>query len=202
MNIKKTLLYVIGVIAVIALVGLVASFLFALPALKNVRQLEERDKQTSLTNTEVSHVFNQDGTITDEPASNLVDLKINNSDQPLRTKAPFSFTLTWKISPKVDLISCDLRGPDSRGLNGGTWLSGSDGGIKAHEGSLEFKNVMPGDKTNEYGFSPAASLYNGFASFFYSDAKGSNVIYLYCDDPNTTENIVSVRDMVDVRIDR
>jgi len=201
-RIWKILLYVIGAIFVL-FVLVVAWWWFTTGSEQNafLRALEQKNRQTSVTNTAVSYYFKEDGTIATQPASSLVDLKINGSDQPLRTKAPFSFTLTWKIDPSVDLHSCDLRGPDSRGLFGGIWL----GDVKTHEGSLRFENVMLGDKVDENGFYPTAPLYNGFASFIYGGGGmtiRSNFIYMGCSETNKAGRFVSISDGVDIWIDR
>jgi len=217
-RIWKILLYVIGAIFVL-FVLVVAWWWFTTGSEQNafLRALEQKNRQTSATLTEVSYLFNKDGEIVTEPASSLVDLKINGSDQPLRGKAPLSFTLSWKIDPKVDLSSCQLYGPNSKDWNfGDIWLNGGYGEIKTYEGSFRFENVMPG----EYKTLEETPIYNGFASFFYTGKLNAderlktygdpylvdfyaNTIYtnrieMSCDDPTG----VSTWDMVDIWIDR
>jgi|SRR3989344_5201342 len=181
---KKTLLYIIGIIAIIIVVGLVASFFLAgVPALKNVRDLEERDRQPRSTyDTAKSYRFAEDGTtILSYPASSRIDLKINGSDQPLRTKAPFSFTLSWKIDPAIDVNDCKMEGPN---LKEGYLFTDWPGVLKSNEGSLRFENVIPGEYTLEQyalGQYKSAPLYNGVASFYYHRLlNDDNLISLEC----------------------
>jgi len=213
---KKTLLYIIGA-AIISFVLLMVWWMNT-QEYKVYRALRLQGSRTSATLTEVSYLFNEDGKIVTEPASSLVDLKINGSDQPLRTKAPFSFTLTWKIDPRVELNSCQLYGPNYReGYRGDIWLNGGYGEVKTHEGFLRFENVVPGSQADNYATAP---LYHGFASFSYTGKLNSdelskiygdsadyyvnsvymNSIYMGCDDP--VDPVKPVLDQVDIWIDR
>ena len=208
-RIWKILLYITGAIVVLFVLTAVWWW-FTVGSEQNafLRALEQKNRQTSATLTEVSYLFNKDGEIVTEPASSLVDLKINGSDQPLRTKAPFSFTLTWKIDPSVELDSCYLAGPNYReGAPDNIWLrSGRRNEVKTYEGSFRFENVMPGSAADNYATAP---LYHGFASFSYTEPYefegfslfGSNTIRMSCEDPAFDEP-KGVWDRVGIWIDR
>src|SRR3989344_8984386 len=177
---KKTLLYIIGIIAgVLAFLFIVGAVALRLQPSQE-EQLQKLLKR-SVTNTEVSYYFKKDGTIATQPASSRIDLKINGSDQPLRTKAPFSFTLSWKIDPAIDVNDCKMEGPN---LKEGYLFTEWPGGLKSNEGSLRFENVIPGEYTLEQyalGQYKSAPLYNGVASLYYHRLlNDDNLISLEC----------------------
>jgi len=219
-RIWKILLYITGAIVVLFVLYVAWYMTTDEYAVYRAMRLEggKLRKDIERANTGVSYLFDENGAIVPEMASDgIVDLKINGSDQPLRGKAPLSFTLSWKIDPKVDLSSCQLYGPNSKDWNSGDiWLNGGYGEIKTYEGSFRFENVMPG----EYKTLEETPIYNGFASFFYTGKLNAderlktygdpylvdfyaNTIYtnrieMSCDDPTG----VSTWDMVDIWIDR
>lgn len=154
----------------------------------NQQSHELAAKQIAEINTSLSYIHNGKGEIISRPASPRIELKINGSDQPLRGKAPLSFTLSWKIDPAFGLDLCTIDGPDVRnGYTLNRW-GFVDDILKTNEGSWEFKDVMPGPLGD--GIEPSnAALYNGVASF----DQRENFISISCGGGyESNDRIVSV----------
>ncbi|MEK7195638.1 MAG: hypothetical protein AAB659_00085 [Patescibacteria group bacterium] len=172
------------------------------------RAREEAAKQAAEINTSLSYIFDDNGAVVTQPASPRIELKINGSDQPLRGKAPLSFTLSWKIDPAIELDDCKIEGPSVRagyysevwGFDVFRWKTSTSYFIDAHvadfikahggyEGSLEFKNVVPAqygpdDDRNDLEKLSKTPLYYGVASFY----PGPSVIEINCGWGSSSEN--------------
>jgi|SRR3989338_2871087 len=187
---KKTLLIIgLTIVALVVVIGvwdrISGNYADRMEAQKFYQQSRENSANNAKYNTSLSYTFNGSGAVVTSPASPRIEWKINGSDQPLRGKAPLSFTLSWKIDPTIELEDCEVRGPNVRiGYIGDIWgfevaeYSSASDFIEAHggyEGSLEFKDVVPGSLGSRDEPS-SAPLYNGVASF----NKGWNSISISC----------------------
>ena len=171
---KKTLLIIGLILVALIVVGFVVDQRTN-PLSGNLLGLKKSPPPLSTYDTAKSYYLDENGAVVTGPASSRLDLRINGSDQPLITKAPFSFTLSWKIDPAIDISDCDIDGPNIRAGYSMPWASNdeytrslwlSKTGTELlwlkSEGSLSFENVVPG----EYKSAP---LYNGVASFRYHE---------------------------------
>ncbi len=187
----KVLLYVIGAIVLVILVAFVAGSYANNPQRLNAASQANANKlAVAMGNTTSSYVFSSDGTVITTPASPLITLLINGSNQPLRVTSPASLTLTWKIDSSIDGSSCSLSGPYD-GLSGshlyvvGDQSNPTVDGYRefmnehgVYVGSLEFKNVVPGT-------AKTAPVYQGVAQF----VPGANEFDIQCAKVN--ENTVT-----------
>ncbi|MCL4405249.1 hypothetical protein M1295_01575 [Patescibacteria group bacterium] len=175
---RKLLLYIISAIVVILVVLFVIGFIAVskAPLGGNLAQQAITNAAHSKYETGTSYDFNKNGTaIETYPASSRIQLLINGSNQPLKVKAPASFTLSWNIDPSIDLKSCQISGPDIKvGYINTKWAQGGTSFFTSYQGSLEFKNVVPG--STNVALQPNAPVYNGVASFM----TGDNAIGIDC----------------------
>ena len=114
-------LKVVGLV-VLALVVLVALVIVFVPIdgytmLARIQAARERNKPLSPNYTATQYEFKSDGTVESWPASSLVDIKLNGSDQPIKVTVPASYTLSWTIDKSLldGTYDCAVTGWDETG---------------------------------------------------------------------------------------
>ena len=124
----RKILKVVGLV-VLALVVLLALVIVFVPIngytiLERIQARRELDKPLSPNYTATSYKFDFDvkegrlvSKIVSRPASSLVDIKLNGSDQPIKVAVPASYTLSWTIDKSLlnGAYECSVYGKDETG---------------------------------------------------------------------------------------
>ena len=144
-------LKVVGLV-VLALVVLVALVIVFVPIdgytmLARIQVARERNKPLSPNYTATSYSFDLfTGAIESKPASSLVDIKVNGSDQPIKVTPPASYTLSWTVDKSLlnGAYECIVYGKDETGAYAEKIISTGSGEWKIMGASFTRDRVQGG----------------------------------------------------------